>query len=144
MREQRMWCMKEWSLIKLSVPGEKTCSWQTRCRQQGGKCELLWSVYARINSRSVHCWYQWHNSDYETTKWLSAAFFFLQNGRLRLFWIILENHFWSHFSPFQINTQHFFLNYLRTNWPCWTAVLMTEHNFWSHFSPFQINTQLFF
>ena len=26
---------------------------------------VLWSVYARINSSSVHCWYQWENSDYE-------------------------------------------------------------------------------
>ena len=42
MREKRMWCMKEWSLIKWSVPREraKTFSWQTRCRQQGGKCEF--------------------------------------------------------------------------------------------------------
>ena len=22
---------------------------------------VLWSVYARINSRSVHCWYQWNH-----------------------------------------------------------------------------------
>ena len=34
-----------------------------------------------------------------------------------------ENHFRSHFSAFQINTQHFFLNYLFTNWPFWTAIL---------------------
>ena len=42
MREQRMWCMKEWSLMKLSVPREKTFSWQTRCRQQCGKCEFCY------------------------------------------------------------------------------------------------------
>ena len=30
---------------------------------------------------------------------------FLQNGRLRPFWIS-EMHFWSHFWPFQIDTQH--------------------------------------
>ena len=27
-------------LMKLSVPREKTFCWQTRCRQQGGKCEF--------------------------------------------------------------------------------------------------------
>ena len=32
---------------------------------------------------------------------------FLQNGLWRPFWMI-ENHFRSHFSPFQINTQLFF------------------------------------
>ena len=26
--------------MKLSVPREKTFTWQTRCRQQGGKCEF--------------------------------------------------------------------------------------------------------
>ena len=31
-----------------------------------------------------------------------------QKGRRRLFWMT-ENHFWSHFSPFQINTQIFIL-----------------------------------
>ena len=43
-----------------------------------------------------------------------------------------ENHFPSHFSPFQINMAaggHF-------GWP--------KNHFRSHFSPFQINTQLFF
>ena len=33
--------------------------------------------------------------------------FFSQNGCRRPFWMT-ENHFWSHFSPFQINTQLFF------------------------------------
>ena len=37
----------------------------------------------------------------------SFFFIFLQNGRRRPFWMT-ENHFWSHFSPFQINTQLFF------------------------------------
>ena len=84
-----------------------------------------------------------------------------------------ENHFRSHFSPFQINTQLLFLN-LFTKWlPAaifderkslsiaflaisdkyatfiffkWlpAAILMNENHFRSHFSPFQINTQLFF
>ena len=73
-----------------------------------------------------------------------------QNGCRRPFWMT-ENHFLSHFSPFQINTQlwlflksSFQINtqlYLFfTKWPFW----MTENHFWSHFSPFQINTQLFF
>ena len=33
-------------------------------------------------------------------------FFFSQNGCRRPFWMT-DNHFWSHFSPFQINTQIF-------------------------------------
>ena len=36
--------------------------------------------------------------------------FFCKNGRRRPFWIT-KNHFRSHFSPFQINTQLFFLNF---------------------------------
>ena len=73
--------------------------------------------------------------------------FFSQNGCRRPFWIT-ENHFWSHFSSFQINTQlfFFFLNCRRP--PFWKSLLghfwMTENHFRSHFSPFQINTQLFF
>ena len=50
-----------------------------------------------------------------------------------------ENHFRSHFSPFQINTQ-LFLSQNGCRRPFW----MTENNFRSHFSPFQINTQLYF
>ena len=34
-------------------------------------------------------------------------FFFSQNGCRQPFWMT-ENHFWSHYSPFQINTQLFF------------------------------------
>ena len=68
-------------------------------------------------------------------------FFFLissQNGRL--FWMT-ENHFRSHCSPFQINTQLFFKNLSQNSRrPFW----MTEKHFRSHFSPFQINTQLLF
>ena len=36
--------------------------------------------------------------------------FFLQNGRWRPFWMT-KNHFWSHFSPFQINTQLLFFEF---------------------------------
>ena len=61
-------------------------------------------------------------------------FFFSQNGCRRLFWMT-ENHFWSHFSPFQINTQLFFPQN-----GCQRPFWMTENNFWSHFSPFQIAT----
>ena len=94
------------------------------------------------------------------TKWLPAAilvdqkslsiaflaisdsihnFFSSQNGCRRPFWMT-ENHFRSHFSPFQINTQLFFLSQNGCRRPFW----MTENHFQSHFSPFQINTQLFF
>ena len=54
------------------------------------------------------------------------------------FWMT-ENHFWSHFSPFQINTQ-LFLSQNGCRRPFW----MTENNFRSHFWLFQINTQLLF
>ena len=52
---------------------------------------------------------------------------------------IFLNHFWSHFSPFQINTQLEFCSQNGCRRPFW----MTENHFWSHLSPFQINTQLF-
>ena len=66
--------------------------------------------------------------------------FFSQNGCRRPFWMT-ENHFRSHFSPFQINTQlWFFFSQNGCRWPFW----MTENHFRSHFAPFQINTQLFF
>ena len=52
---------------------------------------------------------------------------------------IAENHFWSHFSPFQINMQLFF-----SQNGCRRPFWMTENHFRSHFSTFQINTQLFF
>ena len=51
------------------------------------------------------------------------------------FWMT-ENHFRSHFSPFQINMQRFFF-FSQNGW-------MTKNHFWMYFSPFQINTQLFF
>ena len=55
-----------------------------------------------------------------------------------------RNHFLSHFSPFQINTQLLFIFWFRSQngWrrPFW----MIENHFRSHFSPFQINTQLCF
>ena len=53
-----------------------------------------------------------------------------------------ENHFWSHFSPFQINTQLFFFIFFSQN-GCQRPFWMTENHFRMHFSPFQINTQLF-
>ena len=65
--------------------------------------------------------------------------FFPQNGCRRPFWMT-ENHFRSHFSPFQINTQLLFFSQNGCQRPFW----MTENHFWSHFSPFQINTQLLF
>ena len=72
--------------------------------------------------------------------------FFSQNGCRGPFWMI-ENHFWSHFSPFQINTQLLFA-IIFSKWlpaailevrfgPFW----MTENQFRSDFSPFQINMQ---
>ena len=48
-----------------------------------------------------------------------------------------ENHFRSHLSPFQINTQ-LFCSQNGCRRPFW----MTENHIRSHFSPFQINTQL--
>ena len=152
------------------------------------------SLLIRINSRSVHYWYQWQNSDYEgrlrlfriTLNHLKSLYILhnnntcinslgvwrLENGNKLLFslsilikfnslslcwlyiyddcifyvdiyvhfvrfdvylscifatrkqyacWLSLihtfkPNHFWSHCSPFLINTQHFFINYLFTNW----------------------------
>ena len=67
-----------------------------------------------------------------------AAFFSSQNGCQWPFWMT-ENHFWSHFSPFQINTQLLF-----SQNGCQRSFWMTENHFRSHFSPFQINMQLFF
>ena len=64
--------------------------------------------------------------------------FFPQNGCRRPFWMT-ENHFRSHFLPFQINTQLCF-----SQNGCQRPFWMTENHFWSHFSPFQINTQLLF
>ena len=54
-----------------------------------------------------------------------------------------ENHLWSHFSPFQINTQLLFLLIFSQN-GCRRPFWMTENHFRWHFSPFQINTQLLF
>ena len=53
-----------------------------------------------------------------------------------------ENHFRSHFWPFQINMQLFFIIFLQNGcrWPFW----MSENNFRSYFWPFQIDTQLYF
>ena len=66
--------------------------------------------------------------------------FFSQNGCRWPFWMT-ENHFRSHFSPFQINTQLWF--FCSPN-VCWRSLWMTKNHFRSHFSPFQINMQLFF
>ena len=54
-----------------------------------------------------------------------------------------KNHFRSHFSSFQINTQLIFFDFFPQN-GCQRPFWMTENHFRSHFSPFQINTQLFF
>ena len=73
-------------------------------------------------------------------KYSTFIFWFCsQNGCRRPFWIT-ENHFWSHFSPFQINTQLWFFSQNVCRRPFW----MTENHFWSHFSSFQINTQLLY
>ena len=65
---------------------------------------------------------------------------FLQNGCRRPVWMS-ENHFPSHFWPFQINTQLFFLEICdKMAEPFW----MSEIHFRSHFWPFQIDTQLYF
>ena len=59
-----------------------------------------------------------------------------------------ENLFSSHYSPFEINTQLFFLFVLKMaagghfGSPIW-AILDDRNHFRSHFSPFQINTYLF-
>ena len=66
-------------------------------------------------------------------------FYFSQNGCWRPFWMT-ENHFRSHFSPFQINTKLYFFSQNGCRRPFW----MTENHFWSHFSPFQINTKLWY
>ena len=54
-----------------------------------------------------------------------------------------ENHFRSHFSLFQINTQLLFFLFFSQN-GCRRPFWMTENHFRSHFSPLQINTQLLF
>ena len=64
------------------------------------------------------------------------ATFFPQNGCRRPSWMT-ENHFRSHFSPFQINTQLLLFSQNGCRRPFW----MTGNHFLSHFSPFQINTQ---
>ena len=95
-----------------------------------------------------------------------ATLFFSQNGCRRPFWMT-ENQFWSHYWPFQINTQSFFFSQNGGRRPFWKSDLghfgwnfyffnffvqngrrrpfwMIENHFRSHFSAFQINTQLFF
>ena len=67
---------------------------------------------------------------------------FLQNGCRRPFWMS-ENHFRSHFWPFQIDTQlYFFWIFWQNGWrrPFW----MSEFHFRSHFWSCQIDTQLKF
>ena len=66
---------------------------------------------------------------------------FSQNGRRWPFWMT-ENHFRSHISPFQINTQLSFLREISHKMAA--GFWMTENHFRSHLSPFQINTQLLF
>ena len=92
------------------------------------------------------------SGQYETFIYL----FFSQKGCRRPFWMT-ENHFRSHFSPFQINTQLWFLfsqngcqrtesdqyaTFFSQN-GCQRSFWMTENRFRSHLSPFVINTQLF-
>ena len=63
-----------------------------------------------------------------------------QNGCRRPFWMT-ENHFRSHFSPFQIKTQLFYIFCSQNG--CRPPFWMTENHFRSHFSPFQIKTHFF-
>ena len=59
--------------------------------------------------------------------YIISNFLFSQNGCRRPFWMT-ENHFQSHFSPFQINTQlRFFFS------TKWRAFCLTEIHFRSHF-----------
>ena len=54
---------------------------------------------------------------------------FLQNGCRRPFWMT-ENHFWSHFWPFQINTQLFLMFF--TKWLP-SAILDVRNSLWITF-----------
>ena len=72
-----------------------------------------------------------YNFDFFLTKWLPLTI------------LMTENHFRSHFSPFQINTQ-FWLFFLFSQNGCRRPFWMTENHFRMHFSPFQINTQFHF
>ena len=68
------------------------------------------------------CWRPFWKSDLGHFGWPKITFnrisrhfiliFFFQNGYQRPFWMT-ENHFWSHFLPFQINTQLCFFFYKR-------------------------------
>ena len=87
-------------------------------------------------------------------------FYFLENGRRRPFWMF-ENHFRSHFWPFQIN-RPFWMFEIHFRWHFWPFQIHTDHNFFLifdkmatdvhfgclkitfNFWPFQIDTQLFF
>ena len=87
--------------------------------------------------RSIHNFFYWTNFTTNFTKKIS------QMASAGPFWMT-ENHFWSHFSPFQINTLLYYFGNLSQNVhrrPFW----MTENHFRLYFSPFQINTlPLFF
>ena len=52
-------------------------------------------------------------------------------------------NFWSHFSPFQINTQLLLFLFCSQN-GCRRPFWITENHFRTHFWPFQINMQLLF
>ena len=54
-------------------------------------------------------------------QYATLIFFKSQNGCRRPFWMT-ENHFRSYFSPFQINTQLFFLIFF-SKWPFWKSDL---------------------
>ena len=118
------------------------------------------------------------NFEFFSTKWLGGhfgwpiAFLAISNQYSIFYFFMTKNHFRSHFSPFQINTQLLFFSQNGCSghfgWPkitfdrisrhfrsirnfdffsqngCWRPFWMTENRYRSHFSPFQINTQLFF
>ena len=67
-------------------------------------------------------------------RYITLFLFIFQNGRRQPFWKT-ENHFRSHFSPFQINTQLFLLCFFQNGrrQPFWKS----EKHFRSHFSPFR-------
>ena len=78
-------------------------------------------------------------SDFRSSKIAAGIHFVKKIKKSRWPYWMTENHFRSHFSPFQINTLFFF-----SQNGCRRQFRMTENHFRSHFSPFQINTLFFF
>ena len=106
---------------------------------------LFFGIFFHKMAAGVHFGWSKITFDRISRHFRSIGNFFFQNGRRRPF-LMTENHFRSHFSPFQINTQLFVCWNFISKWPL-AAILevrfgplwMTENHFRSHFSPFQIN-----